>query len=951
MTRFIVASVAALAAFACHAQDALRAVTKVVPESYISKAWTVGMSGGMEMRVTFWRPDVFRIEAGLKVNNADGEQSTTTVITETGQYKTVTNSSYTVEYADPRNVPTGVQMLLPGLQEDASRVRFQDGADKYTWSTTDLELSLDKARGTFSCSLADGQKVFEELEGIRLIPARKAAKEGMTESKGLGVQILASTGGTSYFGGGQQNGSFSHKGRAIDIVADSKWDEGGHPNPAPWMMARVDKGVYFGILRHTFSPGRYDFTADDVSILTHNEPRFDAFYFVGKSFNQVLNRYTEFTGRPNFIPIWGLELGDADAWMTRDQNTREPKQLENGAYVETTPDVVARNAEKYRAVDMPGGWILVNDGYGCKYMQLPWTVKALAALGFKTGLWTEGALDRIKWEVGTAGTRVQKIDVAWSGPAYQHGLNCNAAAYNGIVDNSNARAFIWTCQGWAGTQRYAVCWTGDQYGNLDLVRYHIPTVTGSGMSGQAYATTDIDGIFGGSNESYLRDLEWKCFTPAMYVMNGWSNVNKAPWSYPEPYRSFIRGWLKWKLRMTPYMYTTCREAWETGAPIVRPLAWNYPDDETALSSKVNYEMMLGRDFLVAPVYEPMSRTEGWYLKGIYLPEGVWYDYNDGRRVKGPRTIKAYRTTINTLPIFVRGGAILPMYPETLYSTQVPKDTLTFDIWPDGESSYTVYEDDGETRAYLDGEWTKQTVSVSAPPADFSGDIEVRIAGVEGNGFKGQVKERSYELWLRTGAKPSRIIVDGEELLAITAEGKAAASIYRNCPQSWYYDPDDKCGTVKVKLAKRCTRKGVSISVFAPAQRKEASLPYPDAPREIVERAAQTSAHEERLVAPMNAPDLVQQLGATYSIDVDGTWERVTGSVVCSKNTGEDAVVTFRLTTDDGTVIFERVGQKGKDAPQLVAVNIPKTAKRLTFAFTQDATAPAVGVWKDLRLVK
>lgn len=931
-----------LLALAAFGEGGAPAVSKVIPESYVSKAWTVKSAGDTETRVTFWRADVFRIETGFKVPETNVVAST--VITETGQYLSVTNDAYTVDYADLRNDPKGVQIILPSVKEDASRVVFEDGADEYVWKTIALTLKLDKSRGTFKCLLASGETVFEELEPVKLI-------KGSKKYSGSAAQVLTSSKTASYFGGGQQNGSFSHQGRLIDIVADSKWDEGGHPNPAPWYMSRVAKGVYYGVLRHTFSPGKYDFRSDKAAILIHDEARFDAFYFVGKSFNKVLDRYTEFTGRPNFIPVWGLELGDADAWMTRDQSTREPKQNENGTYVEITPDVVARNAEKYRAADMPGGWILVNDGYGCKYMQLPWTVKSLEALGFKTGLWTDGALDRIKWEVGTAGTRVQKIDVAWCGPAYQHGLNCNAAAYNGIVDNSNARAFIWTCQGWAGTQRYAVCWTGDQYGNLDLVRYHVPTVTGSGMSGQAYATTDIDGIFGGSNESYLRDLQWKCFTPAMYVMNGWSNINKAPWSYPEPYRSFIRGWLKWKLRMTPYIYTTCREAWETGAPIVRPLAWNYPDDETALSSKVNYEMMLGADILVAPVFEPMSRTEGWYLKGIYLPAGTWYDYNDGRRVEGGKTIPAYRTTINTLPIFIRGGAILPMYPETLYSTQKPKDMLTFDIWPDGESSYTVYEDDGETRAYESGEWTKQKVTVKAPKANRAGCVEVAIDGVTGNGFKGQIKERAYELWIRTGAKPDRIVVDGEELLALTAREDDAAVIYGNCPQCWYYDANDKGGTVKAKLAKRCTKKPVSIVVEIPECDKVASLPYPEPPEEVVKRAAETAKQEERLVAPMNAPNLVQQLGGEFSIDVDGTWERVTGSVVCSNDTSEDALVTFRLTTDTGAVIFERVGQKGKDAPQLVAVNIPKDAKKLIFKFIQDATAPAVGVWKDLRLVK
>ena len=943
MKKFFVAVAIMVAMFANAAETMM--VEKVVPESYISKAWTVKTTTNIEMRVSFWRPDVFRIEAGLLV--ADTNVTIKTEISASGQYITTTNSAFYANYADPRNDPAKAQMLVADAAEDMTRVIFRDAEDEYVWSTTALTLTLDKKLGTFACRLATGELVWRETRPVEFV---KSVSETETDDT---ILYLESNPKIRYFGGGQQNGDVNHTGRKILVLADCKWDEGGHPNPAPWVMARVDKGVYYGIFRHSFAPGSYDFTGKKEIALTQCELRFDAFFFAGTSFNTVLDRYTELTGRPNFIPVWALELGDADAWMTRDKDTREPKQNADRSYVETTTDVVARNAEKYRADDMPCGWLLVNDGYGCKYMQLGWTVRALESLGFRTGLWTEGALDRIGWEIGKAGTRIQKIDVAWSSPAYQHGLQCNKTAYDGFIDNSDARAFIWTCQGWAGTQRYGVCWTGDQYGNLDLVRYHIPTITGSGMSGQAYATTDIDGIFGGSNESFVRDLEFKCFTPALYVMNGWSDVNKAPWSYPEPYKSIIRDWLKWKLRITPYMYTTCREAWETGAPIVRPLAWNYPDDDVALSERVKYEMMLGRDFLVAPMFDSDEASQGWYLRGIYLPDGFWYDYNDGRRVKGGMTVSAYPTTLATLPVFVRGGAIIPMYPETQYSDQKVKDTITFDIWPDGESEYSLYEDDGETRAYLKGEWTRQTIKVAAPNADLAGDISIEVMPVTGKGYKGQPTERAYEMWVHTSVKPTQVLLGGEELLPISETNETrVARIYANSRQCWYYDANDKGGTVKIKLAKRCVKSSCDILVCTPPAMKVTSMPYPKPPKEVVKRISAAAKEQYKYVAGMNAQNLYQQMGQEFKIAVDGTWKRVTGSVVCSTDTDPKAVVTFRITTDTGKVIFERVGQKGNDAPQLVAVNIPSDAKELTFSVRrEDEGLPSLGIWKDLKLVK
>ncbi|KAG1241478.1 hypothetical protein G6F68_016690 [Rhizopus microsporus] len=125
--------------------------------------------------------------------------------------------------------------------------------------------------------------------------------------------------------------------------------------------------------------------------------------------------------------------------------------------------------------------------------------------------------------------------------------------------------------GWAGIQRYAVAWTGDQSSSWDYIRWHVPTLVGSGLSGMAYASGDVDAIFGGSAETFTRDLQWKAFTPVLMGMSGWSsNARKHPWWYDEPYRSINRDYLKLKMRLTPYMYGLVHEAAQTGAPPVLP---------------------------------------------------------------------------------------------------------------------------------------------------------------------------------------------------------------------------------------------------------------------------------------------------------------------------------------------------------------------------------------------
>jgi hypothetical protein len=416
--------------------------------------------------------------------------------------------------------------------------------------------------------------------------------------------------------------------------------------------------------------------------------------------------------------------------------------------------------------------------------------------------------------------RVQKLDVAWTGPAYQFSLDANRQAWESLVHNSDSRGFVWTVQGWAGTQRYSVCWTGDQYGSWDLIRYHIPTLIGSGLSGQAYATTDVDGIFGGSPETYTRDLQWKCFTPVLYAMNGWSRMPKSPWKYEEPYRSINRKYLKLKMRLVPYLYHYTHEAWQTGAPIVRGMVWEYPTDPKTWDTTTQHQYLLGEYLLVAPVYTSMKLNKGWRKEDIYLPRGRWFDYWDGRIIDGPTTIDAYPITLDKLPILVRGGAIIPMYPEMLYNNQKPKDPLTFDCYPFGKSKFELYEDDGETRRYQKGEFALQLIKMDAPRKG-SGDITINIGKSEGK-FDGKLDSRIYKLKIHTPFKPESVLLDGKPLPYEEADQTIV-----EVDGGWQYDSGEYNGVLFVQLPRRELSEAAEIVVKVPSGLPEVTpKPYP-----------------------------------------------------------------------------------------------------------------------------
>ncbi|MFZ1684182.1 MAG: TIM-barrel domain-containing protein [Candidatus Zixiibacteriota bacterium] len=636
-------------------------------------------------------------------------------------------------------------------------------------------------------------------------------------------QTLSSSADEQFYGGGQQNGSYEFKGKVMEIAYSNGWEEGDRPNPAPFYIS--SKG--YGVLRNTWADGRYDFWSTDYLTTMHKENRFDAYYMVGQSINHVLDEYTQLTGRAGLLPRWGYEFGDADCYNDRD-NVDKPGTVPPGwsdGPTGTTPDVVASVAAKYREFDMPGGWILPNDGYGCGYTDLPGVVESLKKYGFHTGLWTESGIDKIAWEVGKAGTRVQKLDVAWTGKGYQFALDANMEASKGILDNSDSRPFVWTVMGWAGIQRYAVTWTGDQSGSWDYIRWHIPTLIGSGLSGMIYATGDVDGIYGGGPETYMRDLQWKCFTPVLMGMSGWSkNERKHPWWFEEPYRSINRDYLKLKMRLMPYMYTLAHEAELTGAPIVRGLMWDYPDDPHANDGTAKYQFLLGKDLLVAPVYRSQAASKGW-RDNVYLPQGDWIDYWDGTvtRVGANGLTFDYPVTLEKLPLFVRAGSILPMYPAALYDGEVPKDLLTLDIYPHGHSEYTLYEDDGHTRAYRNGAFSQQTFRVNHDSA--KGTVAINLEPATGS-FQGMCEKRLFVLQVHTAALPKSVTVDGNQLAGLKDSTQFSKSAH-----GWYYVTNDRHGVLYIKTDTLSVRAPHTVVALVGAESKElGKAQYPKKPK-------------------------------------------------------------------------------------------------------------------------
>jgi alpha-glucosidase (family GH31 glycosyl hydrolase) len=310
-------------------------------------------------------------------------------------------------FTDPASV------IVVGKPDSTLSAQFEDKGDHYMISPSSSTgsdaaetaiLIVKKKPLLFSMQTQDGTSLWAE-------------KSGISWNTTTTVQTLAPTSDDTefFFGGGMQNGRFSHTGHKIRISTDGNWANGGNPNAVPLYISSAGYGVY----RSTWAPAWYDFTDPSAITTAHNESRFDAYYFAG-DFASVLDGYTRITGRPFMIPIYGLGLGDSDCY----HNSRHGNSTR----------VVISVADAYRANDMPGSWILPNDGYGCGYGEgnakfptdfedLDFVVAELSKRGFHAGLWSSTGLPNIAREVNGSGVRVGKTDVGWIGNGYKYAFD------------------------------------------------------------------------------------------------------------------------------------------------------------------------------------------------------------------------------------------------------------------------------------------------------------------------------------------------------------------------------------------------------------------------------------------------------------------------------------------------------------------------------------------------
>ncbi|MGP8250527.1 MAG: TIM-barrel domain-containing protein [Terracidiphilus sp.] len=308
-----------------------------------------------------------------------------------------------------------------------------------------------------------------------------------------------------------------------------------------------------------------------------------------------------------------------------------------------------------------------------------------------------------------------------------YGMQNARATYDGLLTiDPNTRPFVLTRATYAGGQRYAATWTGDNSSTWNHLRMTTPMIENLGLSGFAFTGADVGGYSGSpSMELLTRWFEVAAFQPIDRDHTEKGTTDQEPWVGGPAQEAIRRHFIEARYRLMPYFYTLADEASRTGLPMVRPLFLEFPNAASDghpidLDNGATAEFMLGPDVLVAP--SPYPDEPDAY--SVEFPTALWYDFWTGEPVKLPppdppipgapdRTVR-YSTSVSPrlaeLPVYVRSGAILPMEPLVQSTGESPRGPLTLRIYAGGNCAGELYQDDGKSFDFRKGAYLRMSFS-------------------------------------------------------------------------------------------------------------------------------------------------------------------------------------------------------------------------------------------------
>jgi alpha-glucosidase len=333
----------------------------------------------------------------------------------------------------------------------------------------------------------------------------------------------------------------------------------------------------------------------------------------------------------------------------------------------------------------------------------------------------------------------------------QYALLMAMSTYEGMRRATpTLRPFILSRAGFAGIQRYAAQWLGDNMSDWEHLRMGVPMALAMGISGQPFVGADIPGFSDNPTpELAVRWMQYGALTPFCRCHNMKGERDQYPWSFGPGVEKRMRAALALRYRLLPYLYSAFLQSSEAGDAVQRPLVCDFQNDRQARETDDAY--LLGDAFLVAPVLGP-----GQTARHVYLPQGTWVDWHTGERHAGGQFITA-SAPLDRIPLFARGGRVIPTHAASISSTMghYPELLELHMVVPDEDGVFDSYlhEDDGLSDAFLQGAFLRTRFRLTR-----SGDRIHLSSTVAGKGFT-EFRRRGFRVVVR-GCAIDRMDLNG-----------------------------------------------------------------------------------------------------------------------------------------------------------------------------------------------
>jgi alpha-glucosidase len=734
----------------------------------------------------------------------------------------------------------------------------KDGFIKSDWSRTDFDLKQSRGEvavtvGKLTVKIQNKPAEISFYQSGNLLTHSVAGRLAAFK-KGSTLIAFSSPEDEQFFGFSDQgrqhfhpdSAPLNHRGQSIPMTSLSHY----RVYYAPFFMS--SRG--YGFFLNTLVESDWDMakTHKDSYSIGVDETQLDFYIIAGGSFKEILSAYTELVGRPPLMPLWEFG-GRAEAQkigFVREETlaSNEPVFATSGEGDDKVrPDgwntrwldekIILAHANDIRDKHIPCDYYHFDSHWQTIRNSFDWVsevsdpkglMESLNKLHFKVGLWQRPTLVAFDYplyrEAQQRGFLVKGEDGRTFVCPYKYG------GPSAMVDFTNPSAVRW----WQDKVRELTTF-GARTFKLDsassgfIVAYPEARharfsngLTGREMEnyyGPLYVKTVWDALRSGLNgkRAVLHIYHQLYFAGGRYPFSGLgdrTNRTDAAIRTRIALNYGLSGIPFWQageitpfglplddfelqVRMIPYTYTYWREAHDKGLPLIRSMFLEYEDDPETF--RVDSQFLFGREFLVVP---SLKGSEEW-LKA-YLPQGEWVDYRSKEKYQGPGWTFVRRGD-KKAAVLVRGGSIIPLGPPMEYTEARPAGPMTLEVFPSGESSFEMYEDDGDTYEYEGGAFGKTKFSCR----EFENRIEIEIGPTSGN-YAGMPTKRVYNVVVYGTTCPKQVVLDGEILQPYEDKDR-----FEKTDTGWFYEMRGESGfnrSLLVRLPAKDIRRSSALEL-------------------------------------------------------------------------------------------------------------------------------------------